>query len=337
MDERDPDNLKLLHDAFGAGAIDGILPGDSFSIDGVEFVCKYVTGSTATRFYIVKTLPLVQRYRAMCERFAGGNIVELGIAEGGSTALIALVAHPRHLVAVDLEPRPLDALSEFAREHGFTDTLHAHYGIDQSDAAQLAAAVDGSLAGEPIDLVFDDCSHKYGPTRASFECLFPRLRPGGLFVIEDWNADHVFRDAVRGALADPSAPNHEAADGGAPPVTGAVAGRDRAETARAAHAPRDRARGRAVLDDRCDRQRDPRRVLDHGRAGSRPSWTRTASDSTITSSTTSGSSRSGAEPPRRHVGRRRAGSERDRHLLVRVGRRGEEPRLERVPVAGHLR
>ena len=210
MDERDPDNLKLLHDAFGAGAIDGILPGDSFSIDGVEFVCKYVTGSTATRFYIVKTLPLVQRYRAMCERFAGGNIVELGIAEGGSTALIALVAHPRHLVAVDLEPRPLDALSEFAREHGFTDTLHAHYGIDQSDAAQLAAAVDGSLAGEPVDLVFDDCSHKYGPTRASFECLFPRLAPGGLFVIEDWNADHVFRDAVRGALADPSAPNHEA-------------------------------------------------------------------------------------------------------------------------------
>ena len=83
MDERDPDNLKLLHDAFGEGAIDGILPGDTFTIDGVEFVCKYVTGSTAERFYIVKTLPLVQRYREICERFAGGNIVELGIAEGG--------------------------------------------------------------------------------------------------------------------------------------------------------------------------------------------------------------------------------------------------------------
>src|SRR4051812_40573460 len=127
MDERDPDNLKLLHEAFGAGAIDGILPGDTFSIDGVEFVCKYVTGSTADRFYIVKSLALVQRYRSMCERFAGGNIVELGIAEGGSTALIALVAQPRHLVALDLEPAPLAALDEFIKRRGFSDTVHPHY------------------------------------------------------------------------------------------------------------------------------------------------------------------------------------------------------------------
>src|SRR4051812_24255637 len=137
MDERQPDNLKLLHDAFGAGAIDGILPGDSFTVDGVEFVCKYVTGSTAERFFIVKTLPLVQRYRELCERFAGGNIVELGIAEGGSTALIALVAHPRHLVAVDLEPTPLAALAEFVERRGLADSVHAHYGVDQSDAAHL--------------------------------------------------------------------------------------------------------------------------------------------------------------------------------------------------------
>jgi predicted methyltransferase len=35
-----------------------------------------------------------------------------------------------------------------------------------------------------LDLVVDDTSH-LGPTRASFNTLFPRLRPGGVYVIED--------------------------------------------------------------------------------------------------------------------------------------------------------
>lgn len=209
MDDRNPDNLKLLYNAFGEQAIEGILPGDSFTVDGVEFVCKYTTGSTADRFFIVKNLDLVQRYREVCQRFAGGNIVELGIAEGGGAAFIALVAQPRHLVAVDLEPIPLAALTEFIERRELGDSVHTHYGVDQSDRARLGAVVDASLSGEPIDVLFDDCSHKYGPTRASFECLFPRMAPGGLYIIEDWNADHVFRDSVARILRDPSAPLHE--------------------------------------------------------------------------------------------------------------------------------
>ena len=42
----------------------------------------------------------------------------------------------------------------------------------------------------PLDLVVDDASHLYGPTKASFEILFPLLRPGGLYLIEDWAWDH---------------------------------------------------------------------------------------------------------------------------------------------------
>lgn len=209
MDERNPDNLELLYHHFSQDAIDGILPGDSFSVDGVEFVCQYLTGSTAERFYIVKSLPLIDRYREVCERFRGANIVELGIAEGGSTALIALLARPHKLVAIDLEPVSLAALTEFSERHGLSDVVQTFYGIDQSDRAGLGAAVDAGLDGNRIDLVIDDCSHHYEPTRASFECLFPRLRPGGLYLIEDWNADHVFRDALVDGLNDPATPNRE--------------------------------------------------------------------------------------------------------------------------------
>jgi len=209
VSDRLPDNLAFLHSAFSKDAIDAILPGDTFSVDGVEFVCKYVPGSTSERFSIVKSLPLVEAYRRLSEQFAGGTIVELGIAEGGSTALLALLAHPKKLIAIDLEPSPLAALSELIRARDLGDSVKPHYGIDQSDRVRLGDVVDEDLAGEPLDLVIDDCSHQYGLTRASFETLFPRLRPGGLYVIEDWNADHIMRDAIRAGLLDTSAPDHE--------------------------------------------------------------------------------------------------------------------------------
>lgn len=204
-----PDNLCLLYTKFGEKAIGDILPGDSFRLDGIEFVCRYAPGSTAERFYIVKNLELVERYRQLCQRVPGAVIVELGIAEGGSTALLALQARPELLIAVDLEPSPLVALAEFIRTQGLEAVVRPHYGVDQADRQRLGQLVD-SDAGRPLDLVIDDCSHQFGPTRSSFETLFPRLGPGGLYVIEDWNADHVMFDAVRAGLTDPDAPDREA-------------------------------------------------------------------------------------------------------------------------------
>ena len=41
-----------------------------------------------------------------------------------------------------------------------------------------------------MDLIFDDASHLYEPTRSSFETLFPLLPEGGLYIIEDWAWAH---------------------------------------------------------------------------------------------------------------------------------------------------
>ncbi|MFI9379841.1 class I SAM-dependent methyltransferase [Kutzneria sp. NPDC052558] len=53
---------------------------------------------------------------------------------------------------------------------------------DQGDAAGLAA-----FAAEhgPFDIVIDDGSHRNEHVRTSFEALFPHVRPGGYYVIED--------------------------------------------------------------------------------------------------------------------------------------------------------
>ncbi len=210
MTERLPDNLAVLHAAFSKEAIDAILPGDSFVVGDVEFVCKYSPESSAERFFIVKSMRLVDCYREMCAGpWKHGTIFELGIAEGGSTALLALLAEPTKLIAVDLESQELSALSEFIERHELADVVRPYYGVDQSDRARLAGIVASETRGGSLDVVIDDCSHQFEETRSSFESLFPHLRPGGMYVIEDWNADHLMHDAVAALLADTSRPDHD--------------------------------------------------------------------------------------------------------------------------------
>ncbi len=48
--------------------------------------------------------------------------------------------------------------------------------------------------------MIDDASHLLDPTRSSFNVLFPLLRPGGVYVVEDWELDLNFE---RQAAQDP--------------------------------------------------------------------------------------------------------------------------------------
>jgi hypothetical protein len=81
-------------------------------------------------------------------------------------------------------------LDRFIEEQDLGDVIHAHYGVDQGDSPRLSQILDDEFAGEELDLVVDDCSHQYEPTRAAFNVLFPRLRAGGVYVIEDWPWAH---------------------------------------------------------------------------------------------------------------------------------------------------
>jgi hypothetical protein len=71
------------------------------------------------------------------------------------------------------------------RSRSAADRLKTYWGIDQADRQALCEIVGREFDGA-LDLVIDDASHAYEPTRASFETLFPYLRPGGFYIIEDW-------------------------------------------------------------------------------------------------------------------------------------------------------
>lgn len=133
---------------------------------------------------------MVKAYLDVLESFSGGRIVELGIGSGSSLALAALVTSPKKLVAIELDDNRVEALDELLRELDLTHVIRPHYGADQANRSGLRAIVDEEFADEPLDLVIDDAPHRLEESRSSFETLFPRLRPGGLFLLEDWNYQH---------------------------------------------------------------------------------------------------------------------------------------------------
>jgi predicted O-methyltransferase YrrM len=159
---------------------------EHFAVGDTNFTYSFRLDSTSKEFNIRKHRPLVEDLVELVEPFERPNIFELGIAAGGSAALLALLTQPRKLLAVDIS-RPVPALEHFVQEKGLTDVVHTHYEFDQGDRDRLAQIIAADFAGEPIDLVIDDASHRLRPSRASFEAIFPHVRPGGLYVIEDWN------------------------------------------------------------------------------------------------------------------------------------------------------
>ena len=165
---------------------------DTFQMGNVMFRTAVVNRfkSSSDHFMLVKHPRMVGRYEELICGLRPRRIVELGICEGGSTAFFCLLARPERLVAVDIKSRPTAGLEAFINQHGLQDRLHTHYGFDQADVSGLRQLVANEFAGQQLDLVVDDASHRLGPTRTSFNVLFPLLRPGGVFVIEDWSAEH---------------------------------------------------------------------------------------------------------------------------------------------------
>ncbi len=182
----------------------------SFEVGPTRFHCGYpVLEAPPGHLPILKTPEMIDPYVSMIEQLGPRRIVELGIRRGGSTALLHELARPERLVAFELDEIPAEALSDFIAEHGLGASVRPHYGVDQADRARVAAIVDDELGDQPIDLVVDDASHLYDPTLASFEVLFPRLRPGGLFVIEDWTAQSFGLNSMAARFRGLSADDHE--------------------------------------------------------------------------------------------------------------------------------
>lgn len=163
-------------------------------IDDVRFISRPMFGhftSDSDRFCLLKRPALIRAYLDLLEDLRPERIVELGVYQGGGCALMALAADPELLVAIELDDERVPGLDAFIAERGFGDRVHVHYGIDQADAKALRRIVGGHCGSRGLDMIVDDAAHLAGPCRASFNALFPFLRPGGVYILEDWSWAHI--------------------------------------------------------------------------------------------------------------------------------------------------
>jgi len=173
----------------------------SFTLNGWRFVTvhggggqgDWVPGENCFLFY--KTRALVDQYvsffRSPAEPIRCDNLLELGLFDGGSVPFWFEALGPKKHVGIDIRERSDTRYFEkYTSQEGRRGRIETHWGTSQDDAARLGAIVDTAFGGDLLDLVIDDASHLYEQSRASFEILFSRVRPGGYYILEDWAWSH---------------------------------------------------------------------------------------------------------------------------------------------------
>lgn len=154
----------------------------------------------APRLQVMKEPFHIDTYGALAKQIGtGANIVELGIRTGASTAFLAVLFKPAKLCGVEIADEASAKFDQFLQKNKrYAARISTHFGCDQGDRESLERIINHDFGDAALDLVIDDASHLLAPSTSSFNTLFPRLRPGGIFVLEDWSWEH-FLESQAGA------------------------------------------------------------------------------------------------------------------------------------------
>lgn len=162
----------------------------AYAIDGTQFMRQ--VDDYRDRLVIEKTRDMLRSYEALFEDKQQSylRIIEIGIFMGGSSAYLHELFSPEKIVTMDIRKKPLVTLDNYIEARGINNSLKPRWGVDQGNNSQVSRVVNEEFGDQLIDLIIDDASHLLQPTRNTFNTLFPRLRPGGYYFIEDWKWAH---------------------------------------------------------------------------------------------------------------------------------------------------
>lgn len=127
-------------------------------------------------------------------------IVELGVYEGESTRILSEYFPNAKILAVDIEHRADLSSLQNVFVHSFS----------QTDGDAWRRLLDEQAPGG-VDVVLDDASHIGYFSQITFCHLFSRLKPGALYIAEDWSSGYLPHHPD-GARCDPQGPVATAAD-----------------------------------------------------------------------------------------------------------------------------
>lgn len=172
------------------------ISGTEFEIGGYTIRMHYEHGgsklkSEGKQFLLMKAKNFLPHYTSLSPS-EYRRVLELGVYQGGSFVFLDQLLKPERISALELSTTPIPALDAYVSENA--DRAKLYYGTSQDDVDKLHHIVQTDFGGQ-LDLVVDDASHFYEQTKTSFQTLFPRLRPNGLYIIEDWGWS--FQDAFQ--------------------------------------------------------------------------------------------------------------------------------------------
>jgi predicted O-methyltransferase YrrM len=165
---------------------------NTFELGGLRFHLDLARERpvASERLVLMKDRALVDCYVDLFRDRPAQRVVELGIWGGGGTLFLQRLLQPDKLVALDRIDVRIPVLDRHIEQLGLGDAVSCHYGVWQEQTTRIAGVIEKEFGDAPLDVVVDDASHLLEPTRGCFNLLFPKLRPGGLYVVEDWAWAH---------------------------------------------------------------------------------------------------------------------------------------------------
>ncbi len=125
-------------------------------------------------------------------RHRGLRILEIGVEEGKSMRLWEAYFPTANIFGLDI-------MSKTQHDSARVATLVA----DQGKREELKAALD--RIGRDFDIIIDDGGHRMDQQQISFATLFPVVKPGGLYIIEDIHTS--FPHVAKGFGVEPDGAN----------------------------------------------------------------------------------------------------------------------------------
>jgi hypothetical protein len=131
---------------------------------------------------MTKTLDYYEKFDQFFSHHAiePAAILEIGVYQGQSTKVFATRYPNATIVALDLELRPIDF-------SGYPNVKYLQ--CDQADQNRLNEIISAHFP-QGIDLVIEDASHIGALSTITFHTVFPRLKSGGLYIVEDWGTGY---------------------------------------------------------------------------------------------------------------------------------------------------
>jgi hypothetical protein len=131
---------------------------------------------------IAKPLKFYAIYDRYFAEFAGKSVtfLELGVHTGESLKVWASYFPNGTVIGLDLAETGPDVSA-------YPNIVYES--ADQADCVRLET-ICKTHAPDGLDLIIDDASHIGHSCATSYAVLFPHLKPGGLYIIEDWGTGY---------------------------------------------------------------------------------------------------------------------------------------------------